>query len=208
MTNNNFKNNKTKTVTTIAAALMLGLVLLSPMTVLPSAHAAPAIHAKKFIPLKPMSKELAKKLANPLTPYGDEVDVIAYDNNGNEYESIYVPDSSSSTGYEWYGVYTPNGGSPKSSQADVNYPCDSATYPQTLGDEYKGSGQWEMGFVDQSGTFTYTTVTTSGTSINTSQSTLNYGSNVSIDSTTNNSSNFVVVYHHISPTCPAGPTKG
>lgn len=200
------QNDKTKIATTVIAALTIGLVLLSPMAVLPSAHAVSTVHKEKFIPLKPMSKDLAKKLASPLA-YADEVDVIAYDNNGNEYESIYVPDSASSTGYEWYGIYTPNGGSPQSAQADVSYPCDSYTNPQTLGDEYQGSGVWEMAFIDQGGTLWDTKVTSGGTSINTSQSTLNYGSNISIDSTTNNSNDFVVVYHHITPTCPAVPSK-
>ncbi|MDE1765754.1 MAG: hypothetical protein KGI27_05670 [Thaumarchaeota archaeon] len=205
MTNSNTKN-RTKVITTTIATLVFGLVLLSPTTVLPSVHAVSTTHSERFVPLKPMSKDLAKKLVNPLA-YADEVDVTAYDNNGNEYESIYVPDSASSTGYEWYGIYTPSGGSPKSAQADVSYPCDSYAHQQTLGVEYQGSGTWEMAFIDQGGSLWDTKVTSGGTSINTGQSTLNYGSNISVDSTANNSNDFIAVYHHINPTCPAVPTK-
>lgn len=39
MTNNNIKNNKTKTATTIIATLIIGLALLSPVTVLPNVNA-------------------------------------------------------------------------------------------------------------------------------------------------------------------------
>lgn len=39
MTNNNFKNNKTKTVTAIMTSLVIGLMMLSPMTILPNVNA-------------------------------------------------------------------------------------------------------------------------------------------------------------------------
>ncbi len=173
--------NKTRISTTIISAMMIGAVLLAPNTILPSVNAL------------------------PLAPYADEVDVIAYDTNGNEYESLYVPDSSSSTGYEWYGIYTPNGGSPHSTQFDVAYPCDSYTNRQTLGVQFLGNGQWKMLFLDQANVEKSVTITTDGSVIDTGSSILNYGTNVSIDSITNNGANLVVQYHHISPVCPTTP---
>ena len=200
------QNKKTKTAVTIVTALAIGLIMLSPMTVLPSAHAVSTTHIKKFVPLKPMSKTLAKKLVSPLVA-ADEVEIYAFDNNGNEYESIYEPDASSSTGYEWYGIFFPSSGSEQVAQADVAYPCDSVSNPQNLEIYYLGSGQWEMAFTDQSGVTTYTTVNSGGTSVNTNDAGIFDGSDISIDSTTLNTSEFVVTYHHISPTCPAIPAK-
>ncbi len=206
MTNSKFKNNRTKTVATIVAALAIGLMMASPMMMLPSAHAVPATHTKKFVPLKPMSKDLAKKIASPLIT-SEEVEIYAFDTNGNEYESIYEPDASSSTGWEWYGIFFPSTGSEQVAQADVNYPCYSVANPQNLEIYNLGSGQWEMAFTDQSGLTHYTTVNSGGTSINTNDAGIFDGSDVSIDSTTLNTSEFVVVYHHIHPICPATPAK-